>query len=326
MSQVYASNADRVNDQIRSLSAKDFDSKEAMGQQLVADQKASTTEKTKEYLDKWKDVQEIGDEDLAGVLGVRGLYKTTKEAKAIYDKYKSSSEQQTKPQETTGDPEEEVAEDSHIIDAEEPGDTIRGFGISEEEAGQLFEDQPPTAPSAEPEYTRLAREADENLDDIQWFDRNVSADPSIRKSAVKLVGGEQKPVDETAEAPTTEAPAPKQDPESMEDLAGDAGKTTADDVGEAAGEALASAAGDLGVAEAATAAIPVVGEAAAVIGGLVAIGDGIYHLFHKPHHSTPKPPPPVAPIPTSQLFSSKLSAGLPSTDSGLDMPASATLF
>ena len=298
MSQVYASNVDRINDQIRSLGAKDFDSKEEMGQQLVADQKASATEKTQEYMDKWKEVSEAGGEDLAGVLGIRGLYKTYQKAKSVYQKYKSASEQQTKPQETTTpqEGEQEIGEDSHIIDAEE-------------EAPEPKELQDFSQPSEEPESLQETR-----------FGEDITDVPQTKPPATSLSTSEP-PAETSVQKSIIE-----QDPESTADLAGEAGETAAETAGETAGETIAAAAGDLGIAEAATAAIPVVGEAAAVIGGLVAIGEGLYHLFHKPHHSAPKPPAPVAPVPTSQLFTSKINAGLPTTDSGVDMAASATLF
>ncbi len=297
MSNVYASNADRVNDQIRSLSTKDFDSKEEMGQQLVANEKASSLEKSQEYLDKWKEVQDSGGEDLAGILGVRGLYKTYQGTKSVYNKYKSSSNQETKPQEATEEATEEAGEDSHIVDAEEE---------AESEPKELEDFSEPSGEAESLQETRFG----EDITDV----------PQTKPPTTSI---------STDEAPTetsVQKSIIEQDPENMEDLAGETADTTAVEAGETAATAAGEATAGLGIGEAVTAAIPVVGEAAAVIGGLVAIGDGLYHLFHKPHHSAPKPPPAVAPVPTSQLFTNKLSAGLPSTDSGLDTAASATLF
>ena len=335
MSQVYASNVDRINDQIRSLGVKDFDSKEEMGQQLVAEEKASALEKTQEYLDKWKDVQEAGDEDLAALLGVKELYHTYKGVKSLFKKYKSATSQETKAQESD-EPSEEVGEDSHVIDAEEPGQTMRDFGLSEEDAGKLFEEEDVlpreqemtsfSEPTIEP-TTTLSRGS--GLQETSTQATIMDEDPEEIRPTMRI-GGEQKagPAEGDVPESTTES-----DPQDISDLAesgaAETGEAAAETGAEAAGEAAAAigeVATGVGIADAATAAIPVVGEAVALVGGLVTIGDAFYHLFHHPHHSAPKPPPPVAPVPTAQLFSSKLAAGLPSTDAGLDRPASSTLF
>jgi hypothetical protein len=81
---------------------------------------------------------------------------------------------------------------------------------------------------------------------------------------------------------------------------------------------------DLGLSETAAAAIPVAGEALAFVGGLVAIGEGIYHLFHPPHKK-----PPVAPIAGTQIPQSvqaKYANALPSFDSSSDNTASDAVF
>ena len=67
------------------------------------------------------------------------------------------------------------------------------------------------------------------------------------------------------------------------------------------------------------AALGVVAEAAPVLGGIAAIGIGLYELFH--HSSKPKPPP--APL---QSVSSKGELVTPSFDSVTDTPASQAAF
>lgn len=81
---------------------------------------------------------------------------------------------------------------------------------------------------------------------------------------------------------------------------------------------------DLGLSEAATAAIPVVGEAAAFVGGLVAIGEGIYHLFHPPHKKLPPAPIPGSQVP--QSVQAKYANALPSFDSSSDNSPSDAVF
>ncbi len=82
--------------------------------------------------------------------------------------------------------------------------------------------------------------------------------------------------------------------------------------------------GDLLSSEAATAAIPVVGEAAAFVGGLVAIGEGIYHLFHPPAKKMPTAP--IAGSLVPQSVQAKYANALPSFDSSSDNVASDAVF
>ena len=82
--------------------------------------------------------------------------------------------------------------------------------------------------------------------------------------------------------------------------------------------------GDFLSSEAATAAIPVVGEAAAFVGGLVAIGEGIYHLFHPPAKKMPTAP--VAGSLVPQSVQAKYANALPSFDSSSDNVSSDAVF
>ncbi len=82
--------------------------------------------------------------------------------------------------------------------------------------------------------------------------------------------------------------------------------------------------GDLGVTEGVTAAIPFVGEATALIGGFVAIGEGIYHLFHPPHKKLP--PTPVSSSMIPQSVAQKYASALPSFDSSSDNMPSDSVF
>jgi hypothetical protein len=63
-------------------------------------------------------------------------------------------------------------------------------------------------------------------------------------------------------------------------------------------------------------AIPVIGEAAAIVQGLVGIGEGIYHLFHPDHTKPPPPPKFVGRTPSN--IASKFSAALPSMDGSVE--------
>lgn len=64
-------------------------------------------------------------------------------------------------------------------------------------------------------------------------------------------------------------------------------------------------------------AIPLVGEGAAIIQGLVGIGEGIYHLLKGDSDKPPKPPPIVIGRTPAEV-SSKFSAALPSADGSVE--------
>lgn len=116
-----------------------------------------------------------------------------------------------------------------------------------------------------------------------------------------------------------------------EDLA----KTSVKDVVGASTGELTETGAELGVevgmatTDAVVGAIPVIGEAALAVTGLVSIGEGLYHLFHH-KATTPKP----ADLPSINLNSGNAgdaltkgySNALPSLDSAAEMSASAISF
>ena len=88
-------------------------------------------------------------------------------------------------------------------------------------------------------------------------------------------------------------------------------------IGEGVGGGLEG--GVMGAVESSTLldAIPLVGEGAAIIQGLVGIGEGIYHLL-KGDSDKPPPPPPIVIGRTPAEVSSKFSAALPSADGSVE--------
>lgn len=117
-------------------------------------------------------------------------------------------------------------------------------------------------------------------------------------------------------------------PSELEDLGTQATKTVATTAGEVGGEAGGELAG-MATTDAVLGAVPVVGELALGITGLVSIGEGLYHLFH--HKDTP---PPAPTLPQVHLATSNPSAGLtqkfasslPSLDSSAEPSASSMSF
>lgn len=114
------------------------------------------------------------------------------------------------------------------------------------------------------------------------------------------------------------------------DSAGSAGGAGADaGAGAEAGAETGVAGAEGGVEGALTAgdavlgAIPVVGEIGLFVGGLVALGEGLYHLFHP--DKAPKPPPkPQLQIP--HQLASKMTSALPSYDASADSSGSMSSF
>ena len=98
------------------------------------------------------------------------------------------------------------------------------------------------------------------------------------------------------------------------EAAGDVAGAVGAGVGEAVGEAAGATALEVGLGVASVAL-----EAVPIVGGLAAIGIGLFDLFH--HHSKPKPPPPP-----QQTTTQKGEVVVPSFDSVTDTPAAQSAF
>ena len=115
-------------------------------------------------------------------------------------------------------------------------------------------------------------------------------------------------------APPTPKVVPKQTPAELEQtkIQDKIQGTDAEDMGsgllDTAGEGAGEAAGAIG---------SVVAEGAAIIQGLVGIGEGIYHLLKGDSDKPPKPPPIVIGRTPAEV-SSKFSAALPSADGSVE--------
>ena len=103
---------------------------------------------------------------------------------------------------------------------------------------------------------------------------------------------------------------------------GDAGEAVGEAAGTAVGEGAGEAAGAT-VGEAVLGAIPVVGEIGLFVGGIVSIGEAIYHLFH-PEAKPPPPKPPSVTVP--KMLTAKMTSALPSYDSSADVGGSMNSF
>ena len=104
-----------------------------------------------------------------------------------------------------------------------------------------------------------------------------------------------------------------------------AGAETGAEVGaEAGAEAGVEALAGLGTADAVLGAIPVVGELALLVSGVVGLGEGIYHLFHP--DKKPPPPPTASPVTAPHALTQSYALALPSVDNAVDRQASVGTF
>lgn len=258
--EIYANNVAKLQDHLRSLQQDQITSAD----QLQANLTDNYNSKMNDYVEKWKSIQDAGGEELAGVLGVKGIYQGAKKLYGVYQNLKGNSG-------TTA----EDANDNDTADVENMGDAVDDGSVV----------RSTTFPMVRPS------EADLEADPFQ-----PTAGQPV--SSTFVTGG-------TTDGGTA------------------AGNIAGDAVADSAPE-IASGLGEFFTADAVASAIPVVGEVAAGVGGLVAVGDAIYHLFHKPSDkpSAPPPPPISAPTQVTQQYAS----ALPSVDASTQRAASSSVF
>ena len=112
-----------------------------------------------------------------------------------------------------------------------------------------------------------------------------------------------------------------------------AGEDLGQQVGEQLGKTVAQSGGEelagMAIGDAVLGAVPVFGELALGVTGLVSIGEGLYHLFHHSHK-----PPPAPALPQMQLnisnpnagLTQKFASSLPSIDTSAEPSASSMSF
>jgi len=115
----------------------------------------------------------------------------------------------------------------------------------------------------------------------------------------------------------------------------DAGQTLAETTGKTVAKGAVEAGVDTGVetglatSDAILGAVPVLGEVALGITGLVSVGEGLYHLFHHKDKAPSAPGLPSTGLPTSDPtagLTQKFASALPSIDSSAEVSASSMSF
>jgi hypothetical protein len=324
MDETYASNVDNLNELARQYRQSEIDKAEVMKQSVLD----KFNDKLTDYSEKWKAVEEGGKDELAGQFGLKGVYRGGKKIYDLYKKYKNSNSGETDEDKPSG------LEDPEADGKIEAGDRPQ----APEEPSPDFDPVAARASQAERFRSRLAElgedEPEEDEEELTSA-RNVATlrgegdtspaeAPTDAPSGVQVSGAGQAPSQESGiESATGDAV------QESEKIGGDAIKQTGKNLGKEVGEDLAETAGE-GLGEAGgealgatiLSAIPVVGEVGLAVGGLVAIGEGIYHLFHHPHKPQVNAPIKASLVP--QSVSQKYANALPSFDSSSDnMPSDA---
>jgi len=313
----YSSNVERAQDTISNLTGGVVSDYNDLANRVTEKQ----AQESQEYQDKWKEVQELGNDELAGYLGAKGLYAGYKKAKSLVGQGKDLVNQVKAKVGEAADSAQDFVDEargnisdiassarSQVEDLANRGRTILtdamedGKGniahLGQESADKLSADVDDFSPQNIPEGAggrvnltgdNKATAADEG--DAYAPDQVTSESGELAETS--FGGGE----------PT------------LGNVGADVGEDAGETIGKSIGEDVLSDVADTSILD----AVPVVGEAAAVVGGLVAIGDGIYHLFHHPHTNTAlPPPPPVSAFQAPSSVTSKFSTAIPSIDTAVD--------
>lgn len=356
MDETYASNVDNLNELTRQYRQSEIDKAEVMKQSVMD----KFNDKLTDYSDKWKAVEEGGKDELAGQFGLKGVYRGGKKVFDLYKKYKNSKSGEADEDKPSGleDPEADAKIDGGDRPQPPEGDdegVLKSLGFSEEDAEGLFTEPTPvdTIATGQKDITNIkANPLDEDFEIPQEkglvriisrqpiqpegdLARNIAtADehgdlgsataPAEEAPSVQVGGAGEAPTPESGIQGATagaEQESEKLGGSAIKKVGSNLIKETGEDIAETAGEGLGEAGGEA-LGATILSAIPVVGEVGLAVGGLVAIGEGIYHLFHHPH--APKVNSPVKASLVPQSVQQKYANALPSFDSSSDnMPSDA---
>ncbi len=343
MGDVYASTADRVNDTIRELNTKDFDSVEDLAQTYNSGILEKGQQKIDAFTQKWSDVENLGEKDIIAVTGLGGIYHG---ARKIYDKYKSLKSKNDL---------ENAPEDLEDMDEEKDTDGVQPSEVDEETPAQPKESIPenvepsdvvnqPVKSSVSSQWDNLTTDEQNELKGYSRMDPDEMTDEQSDRM-MELSDKFDQPLKTTDSTEPQTAELNSSSPETQDDLkdstqqgAGEntiegSEDTTQDIVGDAVeglgeegSEATTGILSGLVSGLEASDVIPVIGEATAILGGLVAVGEGIYHLFHKPKApQVQAPDPTISNINLASQLTTKYSNAVPTMDS-LDKPGALTSF
>tara|TARA_R110002012_G_scaffold37498_1_gene104922 strand:+ start:1457 stop:2512 length:1056 start_codon:yes stop_codon:yes gene_type:complete len=348
----YGSETQRINDLIQQTRESTASS---ISQTLDNAQSSATTKWTKEgdeYLAKYQTLAQGGGADIAGALGLEGVWRGGKKVKDLYDSYQKAKSVLNKQKlvDNTDSPTDVPSETAEnlsdgrvggVPDVEPKPQTGEAPEISTDDftSKDAFDfirtEGQPDVPLTQ--KTPQAQEETPEVEETSFMDRPP---PALSEEEAQ---GEFPRISASDAPPQATAPAPVEDLDEPEDKFEDAPEEPAEnviqqtteqtlkkggeDLLEKGGESLVEKAAGSGLGELAFGAVPVVGEIALGVAGIVSIGEGLYHLFH---HKDKAPVVNQTPTGTynnvSNTLTQKYAMALPSIDASSDVPASISSF
>lgn len=310
-------------------------------------------QKLEGYTEKWDSVSKAGGEGLASMIGAHGLYSGYSKVKGLYNSVQARKKAlQGRDQESNADDRED-AEDGLPGDEPDTGPSLNTNASMaeanppvveqapqidiqpEENATDTFRtrtiqgDRPPGEATGENEIANTA----ENFDDLDAASGLIGQQTgrTLGRTIVGANVGEESEGLLSRMGSRIGANLAERGASIRQGVtnffsrsAGDSAQVGADAAAEAAGEGGSELLAGLATGDAILGSVPIIGEAALAVSGLVAIGDGIYHLFHHPH--APPAPPAPAPLDAPTAMIAKYSMALPSSDSSVDRASSVGSF
>ena len=321
----YADNVSRISDLIKQSNETPLESIDENESTLFSRAVGNAQKKATEYTDKWDTIKEKGDEELAGVLGIEVPLKGYKKAKSLYKKYKDAKKKLDSEGTKKGDEEPEDPDGVEKPPAPEAPEVSNGGGASG------------TSYSQEAENRILNRIPKEPLPDS-----NTASETNIVNDEPLLAQGERSGTNALeSDATSFGERVGKIGSDALDTLKSGLGKvgdfvkgaknklfsSTAKDTG----KVVAKEAGEdeaVGVFDSVVGGIPLLGEGALAITGLISIGRAFAHLFKHKKHFQPKTPQlqGVALPQANTQLTQKYSMGLPSIDSASEVSASFSAF
>lgn len=327
----YGDNVSRISDLIKQSQETPLESIDENESTLFSRAVGKAQKKATEYTDKWDTIKEKGDEELAGVLGIEIPLKGYKKAKSLYKKYKDAKEQLKKKQK----PEEGEEE-------EDP----QGFGEEEDEEPEVDSGGGGASASADVEreltnntdgWVDQMKQRLSNLDDLPDSSTATLSNPITDEPLLARGGADALESDVSSFG----SKVLKVGSDALDTLKSGLGKVgdfvkgaknkLFSSAGKDAGKVVGKEVGEdeaVGVFDSVVGGIPLLGEGALAITGLISIGRAFAHLFKHKKHFTPKTPQAqgVALPTVNTELTQKYSMGLPSIDSASEVSASFSAF
>jgi polyhydroxyalkanoate synthesis regulator phasin len=290
----YASNVSRLQDTLQNLTSEKANDLSELEQKYQS-QQMEYSEKENRDMSEGSEYQNIGLSTLQGVIGVKGLKATVGKAKEAVGKVKDTiTDLQDKGE-------------SLINKARATGNDMVGSARGQvEEMAQQAQNRVRTALGGDTKElirrpTTLTQAEPPSATSLQADYDPLSSSPALEQAEGRTLQSVKNPLFGGNDVADGSSMA-------------EAGESVAETGEKEAGSAILDA-----VAEgSALDALPVIGEGAAIVGGLVAVGEGLYHLFHKQKAPTPPAPPSVSEFQAPKLLTQKFTDAVPSIDTSVD--------